>query len=224
MIELMDVAKSYRTSRGEVQALHPTNLMVEAGRMIAIRGTSGAGKTTLLSLIAGLTSPSAGVVRVSGQDITAMNSSQCAAWRARNIGFVFQGFHLLPYLNIEQNILVARGGDLPLGDARAEAARLMQHFGIDHRRTHRPNQLSSGERQRAAMARALLNHPSLLLADEPTGNLDQTTAGLVMDWVQQFHRDGGTVLLVTHDDAVAARAESQIAIADGRLVTAEQPA
>lgn len=223
MIKLHELSKRYRTAKGEITALDSASLTVESGEMVAIRGPSGSGKSTLLALVAGLATPSSGSVVVDDAEVSSMSVANRAAWRARHVGFVFQAFHLLPYLSVEHNILLGAG---PNADARETAQRaneLMERFGIRDRASHRPDQLSAGERQRAAMARALLNNPSLLLADEPTGNLDQDSAAAVMQWVGDFHKSGGTVLLVTHDDRIAAHAARRIHIERGHVSEAAQP-
>jgi len=216
MIQLNNVTKVFQTRRGEVRALDDVSLEVPEGQFVAVRGRSGCGKSTLLSLIGGLALPTSGDVQVAGQRVSSMNSSQRAEFRARHLGFVFQMFHLLPYLTVLDNVLVgaAPGHD---ENARRRALELLERFGLEPRLTHRPGQLSAGERQRVAMARALLNRPQLLLADEPTGNLDPDSAHALLDLLAEYHADGGTVLLVTHDDRAAARAQRTISMADGQV-------
>ncbi|MEZ6114892.1 MAG: ABC transporter ATP-binding protein [Pirellulaceae bacterium] len=215
MIELRDVTKTYPSEQGEVRALDGLSLSVDAGEFVAVRGPSGSGKSTLLSLIGGLTLPTSGQVIVAGQPVSSLGSSQRAKFRETHIGFVFQMFHLLPYLSIVDNILLAASH---ADDAvRERADRLIERFGLNVRRSHRPSQLSAGERQRVAMARALLNQPRLLLADEPTGNLDPENAGTLLDMLREFHSAGGTVLLVTHDNFAADQSQRIVRLRQGKL-------
>jgi ABC-type lipoprotein export system ATPase subunit len=222
MIQIRHVSKVFRTSRGDVRALDDVSLEIPVGQFVAVRGRSGCGKSTLLSLIGGLAVPTTGEVQVAGQLVSSMNSAQRAEFRSRNLGFVFQMFHLLPYLNVLDNVLVGA----PPGDAdavRERATELLERFGLEPRLTHRPSQLSAGERQRVAMARALLNRPPLLLADEPTGNLDPESAHALLDLLAEYHGDGGTILLVTHDDRAAERAERTVAMGAGRIQSDPSP-
>jgi len=216
MIELESVSKIYRTAHGEVRAVDDLSLRVADGEFVAVQGHSGSGKSTLLSLIGSLALPTSGRITVADRVVSAMSSSERAAFRAETIGFVFQLFHLLPYLNILDNVLVAASPE-SREKAGPDAEELLNRFGLQQRRHHRPAQLSAGERQRVAMARALLNRPQLLLADEPTGNLDPKHADGLLDLLEGYHRDGGTVLLVTHDEKAAARAQRAISLESGRM-------
>ena len=216
MIALEDVHKVYQTAQGEVRALDGISLNIGAGEFVAVRGPSGCGKSTLLSMVGGLALPTSGSVIVAGAEISAQSPSQRAKFRGDNVGFVFQMFHLLPYLTVIDNVLVAaKNGAADKSRAAAEA--LLERFGLGPRLLHHPAELSAGERQRAAMARALLNQPKLLLADEPTGNLDPKNAEAVLDLIGEFHQEGGTVLLVTHDDKAAAKAQRTIMLESGQL-------
>lgn len=216
MIEVSGVLKIFPTPRGDVHALAGIDLHVAAGEFVAIRGPSGCGKSTLLSLIGGLALPTDGKVRVNGQEVSSLNSSERAAFRTRTLGFVFQLFHLLPYLNVVDNVLVASARGQT--DIRSRAETLLEKLDLIDRQYHRPGQLSVGQRQRVAMARALINEPKLLLADEPTGNLDPKNAAVLLDALEQFQADGGTVLLVTHDDKAAACAQRLVTMEQGRVV------
>jgi len=216
MIRLEGVSKVYHAAWGDVRALDDISLSIEAGQFIALKGHSGSGKSTLLSLIGGLALPTDGRIEVAGHELPKLSSAERARFREENIGFVFQMFHLLPYLNILDNVLVAAAPGHRKA-AEAYGAELLSKFGLDARRSHRPAQLSAGERQRVAMARALLNRPKLLLADEPTGNLDEQSAAAVLDLLQSFNDEGGTIVLATHDDNAAQRAQSVIALAGGKL-------
>ena len=216
LVQLDEVTKTYATAQGPIDALRNIDLAIEPGEFVAVRGPSGSGKSTLLTLIGGLGTPTSGRVSVAGHDLASLSSGQRARVRAENIGFVFQMFHLLPYLSVLDNVLMA--ADSPTTENRQRAEEFIKRFGIQHRLTHRPAELSTGERQRVAMARALLNRPELLLADEPTGNLDPENAAGVMELLSEFHRDGGCVMLVTHDGASAAAASRQLALDAGQLV------
>ncbi len=217
MINFDEVHKHYTTPHGEVRALDGVSLSIEAGEYVAVQGHSGSGKSTLLALAGGLALPTKGTVTVDGAAISSLPSAERARFRADKIGFVFQLFHLFPYLNIVDNVLVA-APDAGSQATREKAESLLDRFGLDDRLTHRPAQLSAGERQRVAMARALLNGPQILLADEPTGNLDPDNGRIVLDAVDAFHAAGGTVLLVTHHAEAAERAARSIALRSGQLV------
>ena len=215
MVELQDVSKVYRKHDGEVRALDAVTARVEPGEFVAVRGPSGCGKSTLLMAVAGMARPSSGRVLLDGDDLYALSPRRRAAIRAQKVGFVFQMFHLIPYLSVWENILsplLAGAGGTPDG-ARAIAERL----GLSDRLSHRSSELSTGERQRVALARALLNRPKLILADEPIGNLDPENGRAVMDFLAEFHGRGGTVLLVTHDELAAAYAKRTVTLDHGRL-------
>ncbi|MDG2382449.1 MAG: ABC transporter ATP-binding protein [Pirellulaceae bacterium] len=217
MIAQLDrVSKTYTDH--SVAALQDVSLQLDAGQFVAICGPSGCGKSTLLLTLGGLLRPDQGEVRINDTEIYEMSSNERAAFRANQIGFVFQQFHLVPYLSVLENVLAAQIG-LPTKNptARKQAEDLLTQFGLTDRLLHRPGQLSTGERQRTAMARALLNQPNLILADEPTGNLDEVNAELVLDELAQFAAQGGAVLLVTHDANAAARATSQIHLSAGQV-------
>jgi putative ABC transport system ATP-binding protein len=217
MIELRGVSKTVPSGTGLLTILHPLDLIVPARQVVAITGPSGSGKSTLLGLIAGLDSPSTGHIAIDGTDITALDEDALARLRGRRIGFVFQFFHLLPSLTALENVLVpmeiAR-----VKDAGRRAAALLAEVGLSQRGHHYPAQLSGGEQQRVAIARALANDPPLLLADEPTGNLDSTTGRQVIELLLEVNRLRGTTLvLVTHDPELAAVADLAIALRDGRV-------
>lgn len=218
MIELRGVSKSVPSGSTTLTILHPIDLAVPDGKVVAITGASGSGKSTLLGLIAGLDAPTSGQIVIGGVDITALDEDALARLRGTRIGFVFQFFHLLPSLTALENILVpmeiAR-----VASARPRAAALLNEVGLAERGHHYPSQLSGGEQQRIAIARALANDPPLLLADEPTGNLDSTTGRQIIDLLLDVNRSRGTTLvLVTHDPELAAVADLSIALRDGRVV------
>ena len=217
MIQLEDISKTYHTPDGAVHALSNITMTVEAGEFVAVRGPSGCGKSTLLMLVGGLGMPTSGRIVVAGEDLQAISSGARAKFRAHKVGFVFQMFHLLPYLSVVEN--VAAAGWPELGAERVRrATELLDKFDLSDRLKHHPAELSAGERQRVAIARALINYPALILADEPTGNLDPENAERVLDLLADFHREGGTVMLVTHQQQAAGYAKRSIALRDGLLV------
>lgn len=216
MIHLDEVTKVYRTPNGQVSALAGVSLDVEPGEFVAVRGPSGCGKSTLLTIVGGLGTPSSGRVVVAGKDLVAMGSAERARFRAEQIGFVFQMFHLLPYLTVLDNVLA---GALPGAGtkARQRAEQLLTEFQLADRFGHRPGELSIGERQRVAMARALINRPRLILADEPTGNLDAENSEAVLGLLAAFQDEGGTILLVTHQEQAAQYAGRTVLLRDGLI-------
>jgi len=217
MIQLRGVSKTVPSGTCTLTILHPLDLSVAPRQVVAITGPSGSGKSTLLGLIAGLDSPSTGRIAIDGTDITALDEDGLARLRGRRIGFVFQFFHLLPSLTALENVLVPMEIARVKG-ARARAAELLAEVGLSERGHHYPSQLSGGEQQRIAIARALANDPPLLLADEPTGNLDSTTGAHVISLLLDVNRQRGTTLvLVTHDPELAAVADMAVALKDGRV-------
>jgi len=216
MVRLESVTKAYRGPQGEVRALDAVSLAVAAGEFVAIQGPSGSGKSTLLLTVGGMVRPTSGRVLVDGTDLYALSPGHRARLRAETLGFVFQLFHLVPYLSVLDNVLLPTLAR-PAADARPRAAELLDRFGLAARAAHRPAELSIGERQRVAMARALLHRPRLLLADEPTGNLDADSAREVLAALAAFHRDGGTVVLVTHEETAAGCAQRSVRIRGWRV-------
>jgi putative ABC transport system ATP-binding protein len=220
MLEIRDLSKRYASPAGRgakpVAALDNVSLSLGAGEFVAVQGPSGSGKTTLLLAAGGLLRPSSGTVAFQGQDLYAMPPPARARWRAECIGFVFQQFHLVPYLNVYDNILAPTLA-LACKDARQRAEELIERFRLVHRRLHVPASLSTGEQQRVALARALLHRPRLLLCDEPTGNLDDENGATVIDCLAEFQRDGGAVLLVTHRREATVRASRRVCLQEGRL-------
>lgn len=218
MIELRGVSKTVTSGGHPLTILHPLDLSVPSGRFLAIVGPSGSGKSTLLGLLAGLDAPSSGEIVIDGTDITKLSEDALARLRGEKIGFVFQFFHLVPSLTAFENIAV------PMEiagrrDAAARARDLLREVGLEDRGHHYPSQLSGGEQQRVALARALANDPPIVLADEPTGNLDSTTGRHIMDLLLGIHRARRTTLiLVTHDADLAALADERLALRDGRPV------
>lgn len=217
LVEFRDVTRSF-PGPPEVQALKAATLTVEAGDYISIVGPSGSGKSTMLNLLGLLDRPSVGEYRLAGSLTGDLSEDERAAVRARFIGFVFQSFHLLPRRSVLDNVLMPMlYSGVPRREREARARDALTRVGLGHRIDFFPNSLSGGERQRVAVARAVVSSPQLLLADEPTGNLDQRTSGEVMELFEELNADGLTLIVITHDDAVARRAGRSIRIADGRL-------
>jgi putative ABC transport system ATP-binding protein len=222
MIELRGVSKTVMSGTSPLTILHPLHLTLPPGESLAITGPSGSGKSTLLGLIAGLDAPTSGRILIDGTDITDLGEDALARLRGEKIGFVFQFFHLIPSLTALENVLI------PMeiagrADAGARARALLDEVGLTGRGHHYPSQLSGGEQQRVALARALANDPPILLADEPTGNLDSANGRHIMDLLLQVNRARRTTLvLVTHDASLARLASSQLALRDGRAVPAQE--
>jgi putative ABC transport system ATP-binding protein len=218
MIELRGVSKTVTSGTEPLTILHPISCRVPAGAFLAILGPSGSGKSTLLGLIAGLDAPSSGSVLIDGVDITGLDEDRLARLRGEKIGFVFQFFHLIPSLTAQENVAVPME-IAGIKDPRGRAKRLLEEVGLAGRAHHYPSQLSGGEQQRVALARALANEPPIVLADEPTGNLDTTTGRQILNLLRDIHRARGTtIILVTHDVELAALADSRISLRDGRVV------
>lgn len=217
LLQLEGLSKSYSGPKGTVNAVNQVSLTVSAGEFVAVQGPSGCGKTTLLLAAGGLLQPTGGRVLLNGQDPYALSPEQRAQFRAVNVGFVFQQFHLVPYLDVLDNILVPTLALSAHSGARARALELAARFGLTHRLRHLPAALSTGERQRVALARALLNIPKLLLADEPTGNLDEENGQVVLRCLAEFARDGAAVLLVTHEPRAGQHADHVVKINGGKI-------
>ncbi|MCF7975456.1 MAG: ABC transporter ATP-binding protein [Phycisphaerae bacterium] len=215
MIKIKHVTGTYKKGTAEIKALDDLTLDIAEGEFAAVQGPSGSGKTTLLMILGGMLRPAAGQVTIQDQDIYALSTGRRNRFRAAQIGFVFQMFHLVPYLSVFDNVMLAA---VKLdARTRSRAQRLLDEFGLGHRSTHRPEELSTGERQRTAMARALLNDPPLILADEPTGNLDPENAGLVLDHLGEIHKTGRTLVVVTHGHEAERFATQHICLRQGRL-------
>lgn len=218
MIDLRGVSKTVMSGSEPLTILHPLTLQIPKAQFIAIVGPSGSGKSTLLGLIAGLDAPTSGAVLIDDVNITELDEDRLARLRGEKIGFVFQFFHLIPSLTAYENVAVPME-IAGVRDPRARAEALLQEVGLTGRAHHYPSQLSGGEQQRVALARALANDPPIVLADEPTGNLDTTNGDHIMDLLRHIHRTRGTtIVLVTHDAAVAATADAQLVLRDGRVV------
>jgi ABC-type lipoprotein export system ATPase subunit len=223
-IEVRDLQKTYRLGRVDLPVLRGVGFSVEPGQFVSITGSSGSGKSTLLHLVGLLDRLDAGTIRLAGEDVSGLRGRRRNRLRCRRIGFVFQFYHLLPELTVLENALLPAMVDTPLcrwlvsgRTLRRRAQELLERLGLGERLRHRPGELSGGERQRVAIARALVNQPDLLLADEPTGNLDSRTGRRIMEVLRDFHRQGQTILMVTHDAQLAAASQRVLHLADGRL-------
>jgi putative ABC transport system ATP-binding protein len=220
MIVLSRVSRTYAVGTEPVHALRAVDLTIEAGEYVSIMGPSGSGKSTLLNLLGCLDRPSAGSYRLDGLEVGTLSEDELSRTRRHKIGFVFQFFHLVPRLTAAENIelpMVFAG--LEPGERRVRVARALGSVGLSHRATHRPDQLSGGERQRVAIGRAVVMGPALLLADEPTGNLDTKSGREVIELIERLNAGGMALIVVTHDPLVGERARRQIRIADGQIVS-----
>ena len=219
LIELRDLRKSYRTPAGPIFALKNINLSVQRGEFVAVMGKSGAGKSTLVNMIAGIDSPDSGEIIINGVSIPDLNEDERARWRGLNMGVVFQFFQLLPSINLVRNITIPMEfcNRYSVPERKTRALFLLDQVGLSDHSRKKPALISGGQQQRVAVARALANDPPLILADEPTGNLDSKTAAEILDLFSQLTRQGKTVLIVTHDKTVAARADRVVTIVDGEI-------
>jgi lipoprotein-releasing system ATP-binding protein len=225
IVAVRGLHKHYRMGHEDLHVLRGVDLDVGAGEWLAVLGASGSGKSTLLHLIGGLDTPSDGGVRFREAELFRMSTAGRDRFRNRHVGFVFQFYHLLPELNVLENTMLTPMIGSPLlrwpaakASMRRAAGELLERLGLGERLKHRPRELSGGERQRVAIARALINRPDLLLADEPTGNLDRETGGRILDLLAGLHREGQTLVMVTHDPAVADRADRVVKLETGRLL------
>jgi putative ABC transport system ATP-binding protein len=223
-VELQGVAKVYRRGAREVAALADVTLRVDAGESVAVMGPSGSGKSTLLSILGCLDRPTRGRYALDGVAVSGLSDPELSRVRNRRIGFVFQSFHLIPQLTVAENVETPLlYGPVPVSEWRARALACLEKVSLAHRAHHRPAELSGGEAQRAAIARALVCEPALLLADEPTGNLDSATGDEIAALLGALHREGRTLVVVTHDQGLARRAGRMVRLRDGRIETGETP-
>jgi putative ABC transport system ATP-binding protein len=212
LVQVEEISKTY----GGLRALDGVTFDVRAGEWIAIMGPSGSGKTTLINILGGLDRPTSGRAVVDGVNVGTLGERELTRYRAEKIGFVFQGFYLVPYLSAVENVMLAQYFHSTADEV--EAAEALVRVGLGDRLEHLPSQLSGGEQQRVALARALINHPKLILADEPTGNLDEANEQIVLDLLRELHRSGHTILLVTHSPEIGRMADRRIELAHGRLM------
>ncbi|HYM61857.1 MAG TPA: ABC transporter ATP-binding protein [Thermoanaerobaculia bacterium] len=218
MIHLSEIHRAFRVGDDEVRALRNVSLDIAPGEYVSVMGPSGSGKSTLLNIIGLLDRPSSGLYRLDGEDVTALTPDRAAQVRREKIGFVFQFFHLVPRLTAAENVeLPLMLAGTPVAERAPIVGRLLQEFGIAPRARHRPDQLSGGERQRVAIARAMVMHPAAILADEPTGNLDQTTGKEVLHLLEDLNTRGVALILVTHDPELGGRARRQVRMIDGEI-------
>ena len=219
MISLQQVSKTYETPAGKFSALKDIDLQIHQGQFVGVVGKSGSGKSTLLNMLAGIDRPSSGSVAVAGTEIHAMSENQLAVWRGRNVGFVFQFFQLLPTLTAAENIILPMDfcKSLPFRERRERALALLDQVGVGRHADKLPATLSGGEQQRVAIARALANEPPLVLADEPTGNLDSVTAKAILDLFRDMANRGTTVVIATHEGDIARVIDRRIEISDGKI-------
>jgi putative ABC transport system ATP-binding protein len=219
MISLQDLSKTYETPAGAFNALRNIDLEITNGEFVAIVGKSGSGKSTLLNMIGGIDRPSSGSLSVGGANIQSLSHNELASWRGRGVGFVFQFFQLLPTLTVAENVMLPMdfAGMLPHNARRARAEQLLERVGVADQADKLPSALSGGQQQRVAIARALANDPPLILADEPTGNLDSETSAAIFTLFGQLAADGKTLLVVTHDPAAAMVVSRTVTIVDGRV-------
>ncbi len=219
LVQVRDLARDYTMGRGAVHALRGVSFDVAQGEWVAIVGPSGCGKSTLLNLLGAVDTPAAGSLTIAGERIDQLSDGAATAFRLRRIGFVFQRFYLMPALSAAENVeLPMAEARLPREERRARVQELLGYVGLAERAGHRPSQLSGGEQQRVAIARALANRPALLLADEPTGELDAATGLEMIDLFRRLNRDGTTIIVVTHDAQMAAAAGRRIQMRDGAIV------
>ncbi|MBA3417141.1 MAG: ABC transporter ATP-binding protein [Geodermatophilaceae bacterium] len=222
-IQVSDVVKTYPLAGGEFTALDHLSLDIAQGEFVAVVGRSGSGKTTLLNLLAGIDRPTSGTVRGAGADLGSLSESGLATWRWRNVGLVFQFFQLLPTLTVVENVMLPMdfARRIPARERRDRAQQLLERVGVGDQADKLPTTLSGGQQQRAAIARALANDPPILLADEPTGNLDSNTADAVLELFVDLNADGQTIVVVTHERDIRSIAGRQVTLMDGRVVTDE---
>jgi len=221
LVDLHQVGKTYESPSGPFTALQDINVCIQAGEFVAVFGKSGSGKTTLLNLLAGIDRPTGGTIRVGGTQVHLLSESQLAEWRGQTVGLVFQFFQLLPTLTVVENVILPMEFTkiIPAAERQSKALELLERVGIRNQADKLPASLSGGEQQRAAIARALANDPLILLADEPTGNLDEATRTAVFDLFANLNADGRTIIVVTHERDISRYASRQVTLVDGHIAS-----
>ncbi len=220
MIELIDICRTFAVGGQEVRAMDHVSLTIGAGEYLSIMGPSGSGKSTLLNIIGLLDTPNSGTYSLDGRDVTSLRDEELAAMRSLKIGFIFQFFHLIPRFTATENIeLPLMLAGVPIKRRRERSAALIDSFGLGNRRHHHPDELSGGQRQRVAIARAVINQPAVLLADEPTGNLDRSSGAEIIELLEELNQGGQTLVIVTHDPEIGERAGRRVRVVDGRLAS-----
>ena len=218
LIELQHIEKHYKMGNELILALSEVNLSIEKNEYVALMGPSGSGKSTLMNILGCLDTPTSGTYILNNQDVSKMHDNQLAEIRNKEIGFVFQTFNLLPKLTALENVMLPMlYAGKPKAEREAIAKKVISHVGLENRMNHKPNELSGGQRQRVAVARALVNNPSIILADEPTGNLDSKTSSEIMSLFAEIHQNGNTIILVTHEEDIARNAQRIIRMKDGTI-------
>lgn len=218
LIKVMDLCKIYNPGENEVRALDHVNLEIDRGEFVAIIGQSGSGKSTFMNMLGCLDIPTSGKYYLNGTDVSTMSDNELSLVRNKEIGFIFQGFNLIPNLTAEENVelpLIYRGIDKK--ERKRLATEALEMVGLSHRIHHKPSEMSGGQQQRVAIARAIAAKPPVILADEPTGNLDSASSKEILNILRNLHKDGRTVILITHDDGIAARAKRVVRIMDGKI-------
>lgn len=219
MIKITNIKRSFSNGDEIVTALDDVSLQIEENEFVAIMGSSGSGKSTLMNVLGCLDTPTSGRYELNSEDVASMQDEYLSGIRNKHIGFIFQTFHLLPKLNVIENIkLPLRYSDISAEQANERTLALIEKVGLTHRKHHKPFEMSGGQRQRVAIARALVNNPSVILADEPTGNLDSKTSVDIMNLLSDLHRAGQTIVMVTHEDDIAAYAQRVIHMRDGKII------
>lgn len=218
LVKLVDIRKKYHLEGIDLEVLKGINLEIKSGEFIAVTGPSGSGKTTLMNILGLLDTPTSGQYFLNGKDISGLNDDSISHIRNKTVGFVFQSFHLVPHANVLENVLLpAYYSNESMRIMEKRAYELLEKVGLSDKHKNRPNQLSGGQQQRVAIARALISDPQIILADEPTGQLDSTTSKAIMDIIADLNRSGKTIILVTHDPSIAAYATREIKVRDGQI-------
>lgn len=219
MLELSNITKSFQNGEETVTALNKVSLSIAENEFVAIMGSSGSGKSTLMNVLGCLDTPNAGIYKLNGKNVADMSDDELSLIRNQHIGFIFQTFHLLPKLDVVGNVkLPLRYSTVDEEEADSRASQLIERVGLSHRKHHKPFEMSGGQRQRVAIARALINKPSVILADEPTGNLDSKTSTEIMQLLTELHKQGQTIVMVTHEEDIAEFAQRTIVMKDGVVI------